>query len=91
MRGHGVLLCGRAFTAFHLQRGQHRRRQGHLVGLEIKPVAAAAIGDLEEQLVFAGLEIERHLVLIRRHATADFFVGHQLAIEPDAEAVIATQ
>ena len=91
MLGYGVLLCGRAFARFHLQRGQHRLRQGHLVGLEIKPVAAAAIGDLEEQLVFAGLEIERHLVLIRRHAAADFFVRHQLAIQPDAKAVIAAQ
>ena len=91
MRGHSVLLRGVALGSVHLQRSEHRRRQGHLIRLEIKPVAATAVGDLKEQLIFAGLEIERHLVLIRRHAATDFLVRHKLSIEPDAEAVVTAQ
>ena len=91
MRGNRRLLRGRALGGVNFQGGHHRAGQRHLLRLEIKPESAAAIGHLEQQLVFARHKTHFHLVLIRRHAAADFFVGDKFAVEPNAKAVITAQ
>jgi hypothetical protein len=56
----------------------NRRRHG-----EIKPLAAAGVGDLDQQLVLARFQVDRQTLLIRRDASLDLVAEHQFAVDPD--------
>ena len=74
-----------------LHRRNNWNRKWHRLSLEIKPVASASVGDLEEQFVLALGQAHSNFVLIRRNSSGDFFIGDQLAVEPKFKAVIGTK
>ena len=59
-------------------------------GFEIEARRPAAIDDLEDEVVVARHEGEVEFLLVGGRATADLVLFDFLAVEPEAEAVVAT-
>src|SRR5262249_2353968 len=68
-----------------------RRRRLDLAGLEVERPVAVALADLEEQMVLAGLELERRQVLVRSAAAIRRVGQDLLAVEPHGQRVVAPE